>query len=322
MMIAGNVIIVAQKLAAATHFPALEYIIYAVLTALFLYIFIAPLVRIHTTPQLPALSVNPGENVNQLRKLAQSLAGTMDYIPDKQMRTAHVEDFRRRVAMAGNNVNKLAAAIESEIAYRFEGNESDGIKGIDKCITDWAASSFMITAVSQNGKFDTLSTIYLNIRMISDLVRAAGFRPSRRQLFSIYANVLITSLMTFVLSDALDDTADLAPFAGLGEDAAADAADDDSVLSPYAILKGIKIPGVILGSALDGAANALMTLRIGYITAAYIREGAKAFSSVKDKRAIKRRAMKQAVKNIPSVITSASSVIGSTATAALLKIFK
>lgn len=327
MMVAGNVIIVAEKLATAAHFPPLEYIIYGVLAALFLYIFITPIARIHMTPELPRLSVKPGENMTALRALAQSLAKTMDYIPDKAVRNSHTEKYRRRVAMAGSNTATLAATIEEEIANRFAGNEEQDVKGIDKRITDWAASSFMITAVSQNGKFDTISSIYINIRMISDLVRAAGFRPTRRQLFRLYTTVLLTSLMTFMLSDALDDTPDVSPFANLGEDdadnAVADAAtDDDSALSPYAILKGIKIPGFVLGSALDGAANALMTLRIGYITSSYLREGAAAFRGTAAKRAIKHRAMRQAVAGLPAVIAAGSSVIGKTASSALLKIFK
>lgn len=327
IMVAGNVIIVAQRLAVAAHFPALEYIIYGVLAALFIYIFVAPIIRIHSTPELPQLSVSPNESIAQLKALAASLTKTMDYIPDPAARTARSNEFRRSVAMAGNNSAAISEAVETEIAYRFEGNENENVKGIHKRIIDWATSTFMITAVSQNGKFDTISIIYLNIRMIADIVRAAGFRPTRRQMFRIYTNVLITSLTTFILSDALDGTGDFAPFANLDDDAATDAladnaADDDSTLSPYAILKGIKIPGVVISSAIDGAANALMTLRIGFITASYIREGARAFSGFAAKRAIKRRAMKKAFTTLPKVITAGSSVIGKTATSVLMKIFK
>lgn len=327
MMVAGNVIIVAQRLAAAAHFPALEYIIYGIIAALFIYIFVAPIVRIHSTPELPKLSLSPDESIADMKALVNSLAKTMGYIPDATVRTARSNEFLRSMAMAGNNAEALAEVIETEIAYRFDGNENENVKGIQKRIVDWATSTFMITAVSQNGKFDTISIIYLNIRMIADIVRAAGFRPNRRQMFSIYTNVLITSLTTFILSDALDNTGDFAPFANLDDDAAADtladnAADDDSTLSPYAILKGIKIPGVVISSALDGAANALMTLRIGYITASYVREGARAFSGFAAKRAIKRRAMKKAFTTLPAVIGAGSSVIGKTATSVLLKIFK
>lgn len=326
MMVAGNVIIVAQKIAQALGWAPIEYIIYAALLGLFAYIFLTPIVRIHSTPALPALEVRSGQNIAALRALATSLTNTMDYIPDTMARRQHKDAFTRQVAMAGNNSALITAAIDNEISCRFNGIENS-TKGINQHIIDWAASTFMITALSQNGKFDTISIIYLNFRMIADIVRAAGFRPTKRQLFKLYTNVLVTSLMTFVLSGALDDVCDLTPFDGIDEDAAADAAtdaaaDDDSAFSPYAILKSIKIPGVVIGSALDGAANALMTLRIGYITASYLRQGAAAFKGIAAKRAIKRQAMKDAVVALPSVIVAGSSVVGKTATNALLKIFK
>lgn len=327
MMVAGNAIIVAQRFAVAAHFPALEYIIYGVLGLLFLYVFVVPFMKIHMTPALPALSVDRTADVAQLRQLAAGLGKTMGYIADKPERIRHRDEFLRRVAMAGNNASLLAAAIDAEISCRIDGIESLGVKGINNRVIDWATSTFMITAVSQNGKFDTLSIIYLNIRMISDIVHAAGFRPTRMQLFRLYANVLVTSLMTFVLSGALEDTGDLAPFAAFGDDAAADmagdaAADGDSAFSPYAILKGIKIPGVMLGSALDGAANALMTMRIGYITVSYITEGAAAFRGMAAKRQIKRQAMLRAVKGLPAVVTAGSSVVGKTVASAVLKVFR
>lgn len=326
-MIAGNVIIVAQRLALAVHFPALEYIIYGVICVLFMYIFVTPIVRIHSSPELPQLSVSHNNNIVQLRSLGHSLAKTMDYIPDSMVRKAHCNDFRRNVAMAGNNVSVLAEVIETEILCRFEGNETENVKGINQRIIDWATTTFMITAVSQNGMFDTISIIYLNIRMIADIVRASGFRPTRGQMFRIYTSVLITSLTTFIISDALDATGDWIPFAHLDDDTASEfmvdgATDDDSAFSPYAILKGIKIPGVVIGSLIDGAVNALMTLRIGFITASYIHEGSRAFKGIAAKRAIKHQAMKKALTTLPEVIGAGSSVIGKTATSVLLKIFK
>lgn len=326
MMVAGNVIVVAQRVAQAAHFPALEYIIYGVLAALFLYVFVAPFVRIHMTPELPALSVSDGEDVQKMRGLAAALGKSMAYIADRTARVRHRDEFMRAVAMAGNNSKRLAEVLDAEIACRLDGVEALGVKGINKRVTDWATSTFMITAVSQNGKFDTISIIYLNIRMISDIVRAAGFRPSRLQLFRLYANVLVTALMTFMLSGALEDTGDLAPFAALDDDAATDmagdaAADEDSAFSPYAILKRIKIPGVVLGSAIDGAANALMTMRIGYITVSYITEGAAAFRGMRAKRRIKRQAMLRAIKGLPKVVAGGSSVVGKSVAAMVMKMY-
>ena len=71
-----------------------------------------------------------------------------------------------------------------------------------------------------------------------------------------------------------------------------------------------KIPGIVVSAALDGTGNALMTLRIGYVTRAYLRQGSKALKGVHNKRAVKRQAMMDAITNVPAVIASGSGVIG------------
>ena len=327
MMVCGNVIIVAQRLAQAAQFPPLEYIIYSILGAFFIYLFVWPFIRIHTTPELPVLSVREGESLSQLKELGNTLSANNGYIPDKDMRKEHCRELKRRLALCGNDQTALRKEIEAELANRIDGNEALGVWGINKRITDYATSSFMVTAVSQNGRFDTLSTIYINIRMISDIVKASGFRPNRRQMFGLYANVLITALMTFMVSDALENTGDVTPFAGLGDDddaveAASDiASDSDSSFSLYAIIEGIRIPGFIVSSAIDGALNALMTLRIGFITRAYICEGADSFKGIANKRTIRRRAIKEALRALPKAIAGGSSVIGKKTAAVVTKMF-
>ena len=85
-------------------------------------------------------------------------------------------------------------------------------------------------------------------------------------------------------------------------------------------MRRIRIPGVVVGSVIDGTLNALMTLRIGYITRTYLQQGAEAFKGIKNKRAIKRQAMKDAVIAVPSVILSGSHVIGKKATDFILNL--
>lgn len=326
MMIAGNIIIVAQRIAQACNFPAMEYIIYGVIILLFAYIFLLPLFRIHMAPQLPAMALSPEEDISRMRALGKALAANMAYIPDADIRRARKRQYSTDLAMAANNEHVLRQVIEKELANRFEGNEALGTVGINKRITDWATSTFIVTAVSQNGRFDSLSVILLNIRMISDIVRASGFRPTRRQLFRLYVNVLTTALMTYILSGALAETGDVAPFSFLGDDAeteaAADMADSEEGFSITGILNNIKIPGFIIGSAIDGAANALMTFRIGYITRTYLTDGVAAFRGSAARRQIKRRAMRQAVKCLPTVLANASSVIGSGTANLIKRMFK
>ena len=56
--------------------------------------------------------------------------------------------------------------------------------------------------------------------------------------------------------------------------------------------------------------NALMTLRIGYITRTYLQQGEKAFIGMKNKRAVKLQAMKDSLVAIPAVVASGSSIVG------------
>lgn len=85
---------------------------------------------------------------------------------------------------------------------------------------------------------------------------------------------------------------------------------DSEGLSVNSILRRIKIPGVVVSSALDGTVNALMTLRIGYITRTYLQQGEQALTGIRNKRAVKLQAMKDSLVAIPSVVASGSTVVG------------
>ena len=87
-------------------------------------------------------------------------------------------------------------------------------------------------------------------------------------------------------------------------------------------LKNLKIPGVLLGSVMDGCLNALMTLRIGYVTKAYLTKGAIALSGTKNKRNIKREAIKEAFSAMPSVIAVGGDALGKTASSLLAGMFQ
>ena len=180
--------------------------------------------------------------------------------------------------------------------------------------------------------------MWLNYKMIESLVLASGFRPNNRQLFKIYRDILTTALITYAMSEALMKTAAVAPFDfgdlhsdsadSVGDSVAGDAADADAVnvdpddigfdaqmtdtegLSIYSILRRIKIPGVVVGSALDGTVNALMTLRIGYITRTYLQQGEQALTGIRNKRAVKWEAMKESLATVPTIVAAGSSVVG------------
>ena len=77
-----------------------------------------------------------------------------------------------------------------------------------------------------------------------------------------------------------------------------------------------------MGSAIDGTLNALMTLRIGYVTRTYLQQGPKAMNTVQSKRKVKLQAMKEAVVAVPSIVVSGSDIVGKKASRLILNVLK
>ena len=341
LMITGNIITIGEKLSQLTNCKYVEYAFYLLLTALFLGFIIMPIVRVHRTPKIPELSIEEDSDMESLMKFAGQLSKNMTYIPNKADRISHAMNFKRLISNCMCNYNGMRSVVQKELNTRFNGDEELGVVGVNKRIKEWAKTVFMITAISQNSKFDTLSVMYMNYKMIEDIILASGFRPDNRQMFKMYVNILSTALITYCMSEALSTTSSVAPFdfgdfnenAG-AEDIASSVAEsgldtgeaidtdidfsdevgDTEGLSIYTILRRIRIPGVVVGSVIDGTLNALMTLRIGYITRTYLQQGSAVFNGIKNKRTIKRQAMKDAVIAVPAVILSGSHVIGKKAT--------
>lgn len=363
LMITGDIITIGEKLTQVTGWKYAEHSFYLLLASLLFIFIILPIIRVHKAPQLPTLSIDGIHDTNTLMKFANKLASNSGYIPNKGKRKKHIETFKTNVLKCMCDEKAMHAIVEEELRIRFNGDEALGVMGINNRIKEWAKSVFMITAISQNNKFDTLSVMYMNYKMIEDIILASGFRPNNRQMFNMYVNILATSLITYCISEALSTTSSVAPFDFGDFNEAADSDDiaqstlesgidieestgteidaenitetietddidlgeqasDSDGFSVYTILRRIKIPGVVVGSVIDGTLNALMTLRIGYITRAYLQQGAGAFYGFKNKRSIKREAMKNAVVAVPAVIASGSHVIGKKATKFIIKLIK
>ena len=71
-----------------------------------------------------------------------------------------------------------------------------------------------------------------------------------------------------------------------------------------------------------GTVNALMTLRIGYITRTYLQQGHQALTGISNKRAVKWQAMKEALLTIPSIIVSGSAVVGKKTAKFIIKLIQ
>lgn len=358
ILLLGNIIIIGEKIASLSQVAWAEYAFYTLILVVFYAVVIRPVVRVHRAPQIPALSIDGEWNIAQLVAFGHKLADNCNYIPkDKscpELRKLHQQRLREDLERYATSKEELVQIISEELKLRIEGGElketsgphiedmySVRIIGINRRIIEWAKSVFMITAISQNGKLDTVSVLYMNYKMIEDVIVASGFRPTRQQLFRQYVNILVTSLMTFVASEVFKDMDSVAPFGSLADqssdtasdidisDASVDAADvdlddiGDTVSGDtgfLSILSNVKIPGVVIGSICDGIVNSLMTLRIGYVTRNYLIDGMNSLNGIKAKRKAKRVAVKEALKSLPKVVVVGTSFVGKGAMNIILNI--
>lgn len=365
ILLLGNIIIIGEKIASLLNVAWTEYAFYALILIVFYAIVIRPVVRVHRAPQIPALSIDGDWDVAQLVAFGNKLADNCRYIPkDKTcpaLRKLHQQKMREDITRYATDKDELVQILSNELKLRIEGGElkeitgprvedvhSVRIIGINRRIIEWAKSVFMVTAISQNGKFDTVSVLYMNYKMIEDVIIASGFRPTRQQLFRQYVSILVTSLMTFVASEVFKDIDSVAPFESLA-DASPDAASDidlsDVELSDVAadatyvdlddigdtvsggigflnVLSKLSIPGVVIGSICDGIVNSLMTLRIGYVTRNYLVGGMNSLNGIKAKRKAKRAAVKEALKSLPKVVVVGTSFVGKGAMNIILNIIR
>ena len=358
ILLLGNIIIIGEKIASLSHVAWAEYAFYALILIVFYAVVIRPVIRVHRAPQMPALSIDGEWDTAQLIAFGHKLADNCNYISkDKtcpELRKLHQQKLREDLERYATDKEELVQILSDELKLRIEGGElreasgpraedmhSVRIIGINRRIIEWAKSVFMITAISQNGRLDTVSVLYMNYKMIEDVIIASGFRPTRQQLFRQYVNILVTSLMTFVASEVFNDMGSVAPFESLADpssDAASDidlsdAAVDGADVDPddigdtvsggtgfLSILFGVKIPGVVIGSICDGIVNSLMTLRIGYVTRNYLVDGMNSLNGIKAKRKAKRAAVKEALKSLPKVVVVGTSFVGKGAMNIILNI--
>ena len=283
ILLLGNVITVGEKLGEICHTVYAEYAFYALVSILVLAFVIVPIIKVHAAPEFPALGM--GDETSDLKKLnsfGRKLVSNCGYIEDAEQRAKHQEALRAELKACAEDMEGLKAIIDREVALRFDGSKEMGIQGVNAKMKEWAKSVFMITAVSQNNLVDTTVVLVMNYRQIEDLVLATGFRPTRAQMFRIYVNILTTTLISYCTSEVLSDLAGETTLTGA--------------------MANLKIPGVITESAIQGAVNALLTLRIGYVTKTFLMEGPDALAGRTRRREVSIKAFKDAFVAIPGVL--------------------
>lgn len=327
IIVLSDVITLGEKIAKVTKCWQTEYIFYCILSFLFLYFIIWPIVRVYKSPQMPALSIDNIGGSEELYAFGKRLAANTCYIRDPQVRRYHAGELMSNLSQYAGEQTKLKALVQNELKIRVDGDKDLDVMGINGRIKEWAKTIFLITAVSQNNKFDTLAVLVLNFKMIEDVILASGFRPSSSQMFKLYANILATSLITYCASSVFDNMDDVEPLDfldnanidELGEDAVNELHDGGFMENLFRSISKLRIPGFLVGSALDGATNALMTLRLGYVARHYLTHGIQTSNS--QRRKVKREAMLAALKTLPIIVKDSSSVIGGKVTQIVLKAY-
>lgn len=299
ILLMGNVITVAEKLGEICHTVYVEYAFYALILVLLIAFVLIPIIKVHTAPEFPAMRlVDETADMKKLRSFAKRLVSGCGYIEDAEVRASHQRQIREELESCSEDMECLKAFIDREVTLRFDGNKEMGVQGINSRMKEWAKSVFMITAVSQNNLVDSAVLLVMNYRQVEDLVLATGFRPTRAQMFRIYANILTTTLVSYCTSEVLSDLAGETTLAGA--------------------MANLKIPGVISESAIQGAVNALLTLRIGYVTRTFLMEGPDALAGRQRRREVSLKAFKEAFVAIPGVLAGTAATMGK----GLMNLFK
>ncbi|MBO5026479.1 MAG: hypothetical protein J6C86_10115 [Bacteroidaceae bacterium] len=328
MTVLSNIIIVAEKVGQITHSGIYGEI--AIYTVLFLIIFvylILPMWKVYKAPQLPSMQIDESMDANTLRRIGKNLATGFEYIQDKSVRVRQQAKFKYKLNHS-HDVESLRDCINKEVQNRLQGNSELGVKGIEYHIKEWSKTVFMVTALSQNSKVDAISTLVLNFTMMKNMILGTGFRPNNFQLWRLYIRILITSLFSYAVSEAFAKTGNIKPLEFLNDidfsdsdndievnpdvdvDADIDVDIDSGSFSFVNILSNLKIPAPIVGSVLDGISNALLTLRIGYVTRSYLLEGQDLFLNCTRRKEIRRAAWASSLKVLPDVLVEGGKGMG------------
>lgn len=161
------------------------------------------------------------------------------------------------------------------LTYVFENSIKKQLNGI---IIHNAKTVMISTAICQSARFDMATVFAVNLRMIKQLVLKCGFRPSMKNLSKLTINVFSTAL----IAEGLENLS----------------LDDIMPKSAMNAISDIPLLGKVLESVMQGAANALLTIRIGCVARRYLfSDGA-----VVTKEDIRRQAYKETLKILPIVI--------------------
>lgn len=213
------------------------------------------------------------QNYHKLKRVAKNLLKS-EYVTDEN---------KEKIENAYSNKKELNIVLK-------EVYDKDILKRINQIINETATKVLISTAISQNNRFDAATVIILNIRMIMRVVVTCGYHPSYPQLYRLIAKVFRNALIAYTLQALSVNETILEGINRLVKGA----------------LNAIPILTEITKSITQGAANALLTLRIGILTRKYLYEEFDIQAMIEDpdetKELILEEAVVEANSNIDSII--------------------
>ncbi len=150
---------------------------------------------------------------------------------------------------------------------------------LNRIIINEAKTVMISTAICQSARFDMVTVFAVNLKMIKNLVEKCGFRPSMKNLSKLTVNVFSTALIAEGLENISIE--DIVPKSSLE------------------FLNNMPYVGTIIESVVQGAANAIMALRIGCVCRRYLFSD----GNIITKEEIRKQAYKESLKLLPMVVS-------------------
>lgn len=239
--------------------PSLGTVVLWTIIVIFALLVLAPFIVLGRLPRtliVPEVAEGP-EYEQYLRRLARRLSGN-ELASDG--RIVEVDELEQAIARVDARCNEV--------------------------IRETAAAVFLITAVSQSGRFDALAVLSAQSKMVLTIARTYYQRPSARQLLYLYANVAGTALVAGEIDD-IEIEEQIQPIL------------DASLGGMLGIIPGAStIAALLTNMVLTGSANAFFTLRVGVIARRYCAPTVK-----QDRRAVRRGAASEALRMLRPVIS-------------------
>ena len=150
-----------------------------------------------------------------------------------------------------------------------------------------ASQVFLTTAVSQNGSLDGLFVLVSATKMVWQIASIYHQRPNPKDFILLYINVAATVLLAREIEDldVLDEQM------------------EPMITTLFGSMLGSFVPGVnaavniLVNSAIQGTANAFLTLRVGFIAQQYMGSLVRV-----ERRRIKRSASLQAARLLGAIV--------------------